>query len=47
MAPSTLTQSAISSNPDVVISVDTYKVVHVAVALAAGQCAGGIRGMTN
>ncbi len=43
MASSTLAQSAISSNPDVVIGVDTHKDIHVAVALAPnagrlGEC---------
>jgi len=43
MAPPTLAQSAISSNPDVVIGVDTHKDIHVAVALAPnggrlGEC---------
>jgi transposase len=43
MAASTLAQSAISSNPDVVIGVDTHKDIHVAVALAPnggrlGEC---------
>jgi hypothetical protein len=43
MAPPTLAQSAISSNPEVVIGVDTHKDIHVAVALALkggrlGEC---------
>jgi transposase len=43
MASPTLAQSAISSNPDVVIGVDTHKGIHVAVALAPnggrlGEC---------